>query len=253
MLLRHIFAGAKGLDAQFTSKPREDAWIILYGLGAHDRIQYATRGKVIAFDAGYWDRKLSLTERKYRVSINGFHCPELVARIPSQGPQRWAATELKVAESGGNPDGPIMLVGHGPKSVRAGASGWSAAKAAEIRKTFPGHSVLYRPKPDRPAEQGVGADGLSFGPIENELKRVSFVVCRHSNVAVDACRAGVPVVCEDGAAASIYPNSLGEYGSQPTYAERVEFLERLAWWQWSAAECASGLFWDWLLRAIAAI
>ena len=34
---------------------------------------------------------------------------------------------------------------------------------------------------------------------------------------------------------------------------REEFLHRLAWWQWSAAECRSGEFWGWMTEVLRAI
>jgi hypothetical protein len=82
--------------------------------------------------------------------------------------------------------------------------------------------------------------------IEAVLASASLVVCRHSNVAVDACRMGIPVVCNDGAAAAIYPSRLEDEAMQPSFETRAEFLRRLAWWQWSAAEMSSGAIWPWL-------
>jgi len=57
----------------------------------------------------------------------------------------------------------------------------------------------------------------------------------------------VPVVCEDGAAAAIYPGSLKAHASQPSAERRAEFLRRLAWWQWTPQECADGSFWRWMI------
>jgi hypothetical protein len=59
------------------------------------------------------------------------------------------------------------------------------------------------------------------------MRGCSLVVCRHSNVAIDACIAGVPVECDDGAAFALYRN-----GPQPDENARREFLGRLAWWNW---------------------
>jgi hypothetical protein len=237
---------ASGFDAVLTEQSvRDDSILVLCGLGGSDRIIHANRRGLIAFDAGYWDRKLNLDHRKYRVSFNGFHSPQYVMRGESPPEDRMLASGIKAAEVGGKPSGPVMLVGNAPKSNRIGAEGWSAAMAERIREAFPDRKILYRHKPKRPAEYGVKHDAISHGPIEDALRCVSLVVCRHSNVAVDACRMGVPVVCEDGAAAAIYPRSLADHGSQPTFNTRREFLARLAWWQWSRQECESGEFWTW--------
>lgn len=223
--------------------------LVLYGLGGSDRYTVAMRhinqgGTVISFDIGYWERKLPL--RKYRVSINGFH-PDCVMQGPRPTGSRWSSAGLEIRGSGGEPDGPIMLVGNAPKSIAVGARSWTAKKSREIRKAFPGKKILYRPKPKRPREAAVEYDDLSTGPIDSDLSRCSLVVCRHSNVAVDACRLGVPAVCDDGAAAAIYPQKLAEIDRQPDHATRVEFLHRLAYWQWRHDEAQS--FWVWLLKA----
>lgn len=243
-LMQAVHAGALrvGIDSILTATQRRpDATVVLYGLGGLDRVRYATRTDVVSFDMGYWDRKG--LDRKCRVSVGGFHCPSLIFNGPDPGEERLGP--LKVAEQVTR-DGPIMLVGNGPKSEAVGASGWSAQKLAEIRATFPGRTVMYRPKPRRPLERDVVADIVSTEPIDEALGKVSLVVCRHSNVAVDACKAGVPVVCDDGAAASIYPATLAGRADQPSLQRRQEFMRRLAYWQWSQSECESGAFWNWI-------
>lgn len=250
-LMEAVHAGALkvGLDSTLTVLPRKPgAVLVLYGLGGLDRARYATRPDVVSFDMGYWNRKGP--DRCFRVSVGGFHSPGLIFKGPDPGETR--NRPMDVAEQVTR-DGPIMLVGNGPKSEAVGARGWSARKLAEIRKAFPGCQVLYRPKPKRPIERGVVADIVSTEPIQEALAKVSLVVCRHSNVAVDACQAGVPVVCDDGAAASIYPSALADHAKQPSLERRHEFLRRLAYWQWSQAECESGEFWLWMKGVLNAL
>lgn len=248
--MQAVHAGALkvGIESTIAVFPRRPgAIVVLYGLGGLDRARYASRPDVISFDMGYWNRKGP--GRSYRVSLGGFHCPKLIFKgaDPGEGRPRPMEVSEQVTR-----DGPIMLVGNGPKSEAVGARGWSVRKLAEIRKTFPGRQVMYRPKPKRPIEHGVKADIVSTEPIQEALEKVSLVVCRHSNVAVDACQAGVPVVCEDGAAASIYPAALTDHAKQPSLERRHEFLRRLAYWQWTQAECESGEFWLWMRGVLAA-
>jgi hypothetical protein len=66
-------------------------------------------------------------------------------------------------------------------------------------------------------------------PIAQLLRGASLVVARHSNVCLDAVQAGVPFEAEDGAAVWLQRREF-------TPANRLEFLQRLAWWQWRAAE-----------------
>lgn len=258
LLLRCLLEGAQrvGVDAQLVRQYRYQpgAVLITYGMGGPDRLphakeQLARGGRVIAFDAGYWHRKLSDMQRCYRVSLDGLHPPRFIMRGKNPGPARWLESGLKITK-GGDLAGPILLAGNAPKSIAIGAGGWTAAKAAQIRKHYPGVSIAYRPKPKKPPETGIDYDLISMGNTAAEVAKASLVVCRHSNIAVDACMAGVPVVCDDGAAAAIYPHELARAGEQPSAETRLEFLHRLAWWQWSPAECRAGDVWPWLLGVL---
>lgn len=245
---RLLQALAKTAEAKLCEVPRKGSTLLLYGLGGPDRYQLglnhvAMGGRLVAWDLGYWDRKGE--QRKLRASIDGLHCPDYILRGPTPCASRWDEAGLQM-ENAGDPDGPIVLVGNGPKSNVIGAEGWAAAKSREIAKRFPGRRVVYRPKPKRPIEPMVICHSVDQGPIDELLRTASLVVCRHSNVAVDACRLGVPVVCENGAAAAIYPHALKDHAWQPDEALRREFLVRLAWWQWSEHEAADGLVWPWL-------
>lgn len=205
-LMQAVCASAKGFDSRLVrAKPRKGAVLVLYGLGGPDRIQYASWPKLVAFDLGYWER-YPVGSRKYRVSINGFHCPDLIMRGERPSSERFEQAGLTITDHGGDSNGPVMLVGNAPKSIAVGAQGWTAEKSRMLKAA--GYRIVYRPKPGRPHEPDVQHDGVSDGPITEELSKVSMVVCRHSNVAIDACLQGVPVVCESGAAAAIYPNEL---------------------------------------------
>lgn len=257
MLVHSLYQGAikQGLDSKIASKGTSpDNVLVMYGMGGPDRLHIANKhveagGRLITWDAGYWERQLSDGERKYRVAFDGMHSPYLVMKGGTPSEERWAQSRIKMLSSG-SPDGHIMLVGNGPKSNAVVSQGWSQAKAQEIRETFPNKKIIYRPKPRRPPERGIDCDMVSSGAIESALADASLVVCRHSNVAVDACIAGVPVVCEDGAAACIYPNRLEDYKNQPDFKTRIEFLHRLAYWQWSTSECSKGIVWPWLIKVL---
>lgn len=237
------------VDCTFEKSYRDCGALVVYGLGGADRfsvgMEHISMGKpLLSFDIGYWDRKLP--NRKYRFSLNGLH-PTQVMDGRYLGADRWFKSGLSISSIKVRRDGPILLIGNAPKSIAVGADGWTAKKSRELREVFPGKKILYRPKPKRPHEVGVIHDGLSHKPIDDAMKKVSLVVSRHSNVAVDACRIGVPVVCDDGAAACIYPEHLSDYKSQPTLEYRTEFLHRLAYWQWAAHEV--DLFWGWFFGA----
>lgn len=244
------FSAAKkaGLNVGLSSHYAKCKVLVIYGLGGADRYKIAMHhikhgGTVISFDIGYWDR--DLPNRKYRFSINGLH-PTQVMQTTKPDSKRLYEANKPITQTEHRSADPIMLVGNAPKSIAVGADGWTREASKQIRKHFPKNEVVYRPKPSRPKEPGVIFDRISTEPIEHALKNISLVVCRHSNVAVDACFMGVPVVASDGAASSIYPNTLADYRSQPSAELRRDFLERLAYWQWSASEAV--MFWGWFLK-----
>lgn len=198
--------------------------LIMYGAGLDYRTnvmqQHLNRGgRVIAWDLGYWDR-----EEEMRMSIDGIHpTPEQIAQAPS------IARKSFYLRDEANPDGPILLIGIGFKSVKAynlGHLQWETAKLAELQARFENKQIFWRPK-GKDQSRLPGTKLINGMPIEYALRGCSLVVCRHSNVAVDACIAGIPVECEDGAAYALYKNN-----PNPTKEERLQFLSKLSWFNW---------------------
>jgi hypothetical protein len=258
-LIKSLHIGAKRLklDVEHSTvyAPRKDSVLVVYGMGGPSVYAHANwhmkTNPVISWDVGYWERSNSLAMgRKYRVSINGLHCPKLIMKGEDPGAERLNQSGLAI-RPGGDKSGYILLAGNGPKSNAIGAHGWTLKKSIELRKAFPGIKIVYRPKPKRGPEPGVFCDRISVEEeIDTVLQGARLVVCRHSNVAVDACRFGIPVVCDDGAAAAIYPKALEDFEKQPSDDTRAEFLRRLAWWQWNRQEAEEGQAWQWLLTQL---
>lgn len=207
--------------------------LVMYGAGLPIRLRalqehVARGGRVATWDLGYWDRYESM-----RLSIDALHPqPEHLAASPNHSRARPNIMSHSVAD----PDGPILLIGLGPKSCAALGMepfAWERGRAADLGRRFPGRQILHRAKPGSPFEPIAGTKRAPGGPIEAALRGCSLVVCRHSNVAIDACISGVPVECEDGAAFALYRN-----GPNPSEAERRDFLARLGWWNWGLAEAA---------------
>lgn len=203
--------------------------LMLYGPGSDRRLPIIRRhlaagGRVAMWDMGYWDR-----ERSMRLAVDTLHpTPEQIAASPSQGRREFVLRE------DADPGGPILLVGLGQKSLYAyaiaGPLAWERAQLLSLRARFPGRAIVWRPKGEQPRP----LDGLPLRhgmPVEEALRGCSLVVCRHSNVAVDACIAGVPVQCEGGAAAALYAD-----GPAPGRERRADFLARLSWWNWHRSE-----------------
>lgn len=223
--------------------------LMLYGVGEPTRQGWfrdhiASGRHAIAWDLGYWDREWQGTGNM-RVTINADHPQKLIRQMPDD---RFDRQGIALRDDS-NPEGHIVLVGLGRKQVRAmrgGYQSWEQAMLAKVRAAYPDRKILFRPKKD-PNATLPGCTTSGTGPIQNLLKGASLVVCHHSNVAVDACFAGVPVFCEDGAAAALYTGSLSD-PSRPTPEQRLRFLRDLAWWQWSHNEARQA--WQFLLGVL---
>lgn len=210
-------------------------WLALYGVGATDRsrardAQVASGGYALCWDLGYFGR--TKVTGYLRVSINHHHPQAWLSRTEPK-PERWEAHGIELREDY-SPAGPIVLVGVGPKSHKfLGTQGWELSKLKELRARFPGRRIVYRPKPGSPGA-ALDCETDNRPKIEDVLKGAALVVCRHSNVAVDAAIAGVPIECEDGAAIWLQ-------GKPYTRETRLDFLRRLSWWQWCPSEAVQFL------------
>lgn len=212
--------------------------LMIYGAGLHHRAQALRRhiaegGRVAVWDLGYWDRDDAM-----RLSVDGLHPTADQLALAPAGCRR--THDLR---EDGNQNGPILLIGLGHKSAElygVRPMEWERRKLQELWQRFPGREILWRPK--RPADGPLPGATMRTGmPIEDALRGCSLVVCRHSNVGVDACIAGVPVETEDGAARALYASN-----PAPTRAERAEFLRRLGWWNWRPTEAPQA--WAWINR-----
>jgi hypothetical protein len=254
-------AGARsaGLVAEETRYYEgKSEWLCVFGVGdpsysAARTKHLAKGGRVICWDIGYRGQRVVVNtspEKTYtRVSIDHDHPRPLFLDRTVSDPSRW----LQVVEpfrSDANSEGPVLVVGMGDKSHKhLNEYSWERRALVLAQKRFPDRKIIYRPKPrskhaEVPDEKNVVPwPNTVGGLIEEALRGVSLVICKHSNVAVDACIAGVPVECEDGAALWLY-----RHGSAPTVAQRLDFLHRLCWWQWRFFEMQAA--WEFLLGVL---
>ncbi len=224
--------------------------LVLWGPGGPDRFepmaqQIAKGGHVLALDLSYWQR-----EKKFRVSIDAPHPQQWVMR------RDWPATRVTVdriaVQDKWKPAGPVIVAGIGRKArVQYGdaVERWEAQMMATAASRWPDRRILYRKKQvDAPVPSGVAE--ASTRPIEDVLAGSSLVITWHSNVAVDAIRLGIPVICQDGAAAAVCASSFDAADPAPLdSAVRARFLRNLAWFQWSPNEARQ--FWAWVPEVLA--
>ena len=223
-------AGAAKIDCKISERyTASTPWLMSYGLGHLQRKQWSDAhirngGKLIGWDLGYWDRMNTM-----RLTIGADHPWKLIKDMPGD---RFEKSGLQLTNTY-NPDGHILLIGMGIKSrAQFGYKGqqWELEMMDKIKQAYPGRKIIYKPK--KPEKFIIH----SFdGNINDALKNCALVVCRHSNVAIDACLSGVPVYCIDGAGRALYRDGLSS-PTNPDIRERLKFLQNLAWWQYKPSE-----------------
>ena len=233
--------------------------LVTYGLGDPARFAAFKRhriagGQTIICDLGYWHRKAARKiDCLQRFAVDGMHCDNLLYRA-APSPDRLRQYGLLAREMY-DPDGPIVLVGQGPKgNLNSGYERcvWERKALAVARERWPNKRVWYRPKVKAgnftplPEADSVKPDG----PIIDVLGGASLVMCQHSNVGVDAIVAGVPVLAEAGAACALHGYGLDQEPQVVPIEERQRFLDHLAAWQWTPTEASQGLVWSFLMEAL---
>lgn len=190
----------------------------------------------IGWDLGYWHPDRGTM----RATIDDDHPQRWIRPEPGA---RWDGQGIELRNDFGA-RGPAVIVGMGHKSLPVfGLRPLQWERAAAARARAMGLQPVFKPKRAKyPVLPGVP---VARGGIEETLRGAALVLCRHSNVAVDACIAGVPVITEDGAAVALY-----QHGPAPTEAQRLEFLRSLAYWQWTPDEAKEA--WNYLLSRLCA-
>lgn len=225
-------------------------WLLLWGPGGPGRQtvmdrQRAAGGHAIVLDLAYWHR-----EHKARVSIDAPH-PQAWVMTRDWPRDRFLGDRVPVA-SAWNPAGPVVVAGIGRKARAQYGSDtafeWERAMVDACRAQ--GRTKIYyrKKQADAPTPQGLPLMNPAQ-PIDQALAGASLVVTWHSNVAVDAIRMGIPVVCKDGAAAAVCPSTLPAEPRPLPEDLRGRFLSNLAWFQWNPATEASAM-WGWLREVL---
>ena len=213
--------------ARTTAYAGQSPVLVLFGIGAaaHDEArhqQLKRGGRVVHFDLGYF----GVRKHFLRMSIDHDHPQHLIEQTPAD-PARWDAHHIALRHDA-RENGPILLIGLGRKSRQyLRLPTWERDTLRKIRQEFPRRQVIYRPKGHDGLDLHVPTDHAT--PIAELLRGASLVVCRHSNVSCDAAIAGVPFRAENGAAVWLQARDF-------TIANRLDFLRRLAHWQYNPTE-----------------
>lgn len=238
---------AAGHSVAAVQKPSGKARIVVIWGAGHPDIRAVMDGAldagshVIAWDLGYWQRSTH-----YRCSIDAVH-PQATIMVREMPSERFDRLGVRLRNDW-NPNGHIVLVGMGWKCARMYAEPvgrWERETAIAIRERLRGRPIHFRPRPtgNGHCSHVDGCVTRAGGSIENVLKGASLVVCRHSNVAIDAIVAGIPVVAMDGAASAVCPTRIEDAGAPLADDVRIRFLRNLAWFNWSLSEMRQATTW----------
>ncbi len=236
------------------AEPNADV-AVFYGLMRPILDGYRKAGKAaIYIDLGYWGRheggrrdgyhKFALNSRHPTAYFqNKVHCPKRFQHF-HQPVYAWRSLES---------DGNILLAGMSAKAARAegfAPEEWERSIVKEIRK-HTDRPILYRPKPNWPDAthiQGTKMVKGEDGDAHRFIRSLHAVVTHHSNMAVEAILAGVPVFCWDGVATAPGKgcSDISKIESPPDAINREQWAADIAWTQWNLAEMTSGRAWKYL-------
>lgn len=206
---------------------------------------------IVIFDCGYFSREYKDGQnRHFRISINELH----PTNLPPAPGDRFEKLNLEL-EDLFDPDGHVLLVGRGGKTRRAQSgkhNDWEQLAYKKIMKALPEAKVIYRPKKNTIDK----IKGAKLAPASMSIRELckgcSLIYTQRSNVGNEGLLYGIPVVTEGGPAGDVCQNTITP-GMEPLpHDVRLDFLQRLAYWQWSFDEMRNGEIWPWLLEQIEA-
>jgi hypothetical protein len=208
----------------------------------------------IMLDKGYVrDRQMGARVWKYwRVSI-GAHQPIGFFHGQNSPSDRWDALGLDVKDWTGS-GSEILLAGSSAKFHEFSGLGdptkWAKRVIKDIGRATD-HKIVYRPKPSwreavpiERAEFSGGKDSLA-----DRLANALCIVTYGSNISFEGVLNGVPsIVLGMGIARPISSCDIGDVAKpfRASDKDRMQWLQNVAYWQWTEDEMRTGAAWDFL-------
>lgn len=147
----------------------------------------------------------------------------------------------------------ILLMGQigGDQSVKhCNILKWYQKVISEI-KEITDIPIWFRPHPNgRKNYDLTGLAGYKLGKLEEDLERALKVVTFNSNSGVDAVINGVPVIAMDRGS-MVYEVAQNDIRIENELFDRTQWLNDLAYKQWTMKEIAKGEAWEHLKRRYA--
>lgn len=223
---------------------------IFYGLEGNTPAIFdtyrATGRKAVYIDLGYWGRREGGRWFGYhKLVVNNRHPTGylMAQEMPADRFTRFGIP-LEPARTEGKH---ILLAGMGDKGAIAEGfqpEQWERDMIAHLRM-YTDRPIHYRPKPSWKGAMPI--DGTKYShpktDIREALHRCWAVVTHHSNVAVDALVAGVPVFCEAGVAQLLSADHICDIEKFTLPEGRQQWVNNLAYQQWSIDEMRTGAAW----------
>lgn len=206
---------------------------------------YRAAGKpAVYIDLGYWGRVKN--DGHHKIVVNGRHPTAYFQKVRHDNRRAKAlGIALKPWRSEGRH---ILLAGMGSKASVIAEQMVFESFERETIKALRAHTdrpIVYRPKPS--CKQSGEINGTVFSPgsqpLGEVLKDCHAVVTHHSNVAVDALVEGVPAFCFHGVAVPLSLQDCARIETPITPDGREQWINDIAYTQWTWSEMAKGLPW----------
>lgn len=206
-------------------------WIHADVLKAHPQFAY--------WDLGYWNRRplRAPQDGAHRLSFNSWDTADHMPRgMPAD---RFEASGIELLRPAPRSSDIALIAGMSAKSARVHGYGLDAweRQAATIARARGWRAVL-RPKAPR----------VVIDAIETALMHCGLLVTHHSNCAVDAIIAGVPVWALRGVGRLVSPADCPQFGNAMLLGEaaRRAIMADVAYAQWTVDEMRSGAAWEFM-------
>jgi len=227
-------------------KKVEADYAVHYGFA--DRLRevynnYKEKSTVVYLDLGYWQRRIRTRyDGHYKVVVNGRH-PTDYFQNHRHDDSRLTHLGVQIEDwrEGGDS---IIIAGLSEKAARAEGldhQAWERQAYATLKR-HTDRPIIYRPKPNCSRSRPIKGALYDKRSTPAELfKKAHAVVARHSNMAVEALCAGVPVFVEAGVALPMARTNLVRI-EHPHYPKgRRQWASDIAWCQFRLDELKSGL------------
>ena len=228
---------------QVVDDPRGADVVVRYGWERGGELHAGRRA--VYFDLPYWRRSAEVNGY-YRLGVDDWCMGRRLPRGRSADRLRSFGIEVM----GWNRDGrDVIVAGMAERSANVHGyefEEWERMAVDRLQECCPNRRIWYRPKPKH-ALMASRMPGAHFDTrrLADALTAAALVVTHHSNVAIDALVAGVPVIADLGPA-SLASVRWDQANEPPHEADRAALLADVAWLQWSVDEMHRGLCWAYL-------